>query len=90
MDLLSQYKVQHPEAFREKPKWKPPSEYGFFIRLVMRLSGGRIREARQASYVLLMVTLLIGALTVIVWLTKGGGSQASFEAREFSKRFYPQ
>ncbi|MBI3421246.1 MAG: hypothetical protein HY006_04220 [Candidatus Sungbacteria bacterium] len=30
-------------------------EYGFFIRLVMRLSGGRVQDSRRAIYILLGV-----------------------------------
>lgn len=66
MDLLEQYKQQHPEAFKEKPKWQPPSEYGFFIRLVMRLSGGRIREVREATYVLLGGAIVMAVVAIIV------------------------
>ena len=48
MDILSQYKQQHPEALCEELQWRASHERGFLIRLVMRLSGGRIRETKQA------------------------------------------
>ena len=63
MDLLSQYKQDHPEEFREKPRpvgSADRSQYGFLIRVVMKMSGGLITDANQASY-----TLLIGAILLI-------------------------
>ena len=59
MDLLSQYRQEHPESFQEKQAWTPPRDYGFFIRLAMRLSGGRIRDVNTASYALAIVAGVI-------------------------------
>lgn len=73
MDLLSQYKQDHPEAPRKKPSSSLTDEYGReysrMVALVMRLSGGRIRDARTASYVLVIaaVVILITALTFFYW-----------------------
>ena len=67
MGLLENYKEQNPEAFREAPKWRPPQEYGFFIRLVMRLSGGRVRDINQASYVLLIAAAIVALLSLLFW-----------------------
>lgn len=68
MDLLSQYRKDHPEVFQPGSQWQPPKEYGFFIRLVMRLSGGRIRDVNTASYALLgaAVLIFVAALAVII------------------------
>lgn len=70
MDLLEQYKQQNPEAFQ---KQKPPAmadaygrEYSGMIAFVLRLSGGRIRDARRAGYVLLV--LAVGAVAVTFFL----------------------
>ena len=67
MGLLENYKEQNPEAFRKAPQWEPPREYGFFIRLVMRLSGGRIRDVNKASYVLLTVAVIIVIVALILF-----------------------
>lgn len=66
MDLLEQYKQQNPEAFREQ---KPVPitdaygrEYSGLVALVMRLSGGKIRDAKQANYILfgfIAITIII-------------------------------
>ena len=66
MGLLENYKEQNPEAFREKPKWSPPDDYGFFIRLVMRASGGRIQDVTTACYVLLGAAIFIMAVAAAV------------------------
>ena len=68
MGLLENYKEQNPSAFREKQKRSPSDDYGFFIRLVMSASGGRIRDANTASYVLLgaavFIMIVAGALVI--------------------------
>lgn len=60
---------------------------GFFVRLVMRLSGGRIRDARQASLVLLIISALIVALSIIIFLYQGRSGSRSPHAGEI---IYPQ
>lgn len=68
MDILSKYQQEHPEAFREKPAAIHVSdEYGFFIRTVMRVSGGRIQTMRQATRALagIAVIILLAALIMI-------------------------
>lgn len=66
MDILSQYEKQDtkPDAF----KWQSPSEYSFLIRLVMNISGGRIKEVEKANYVLLGMAALIFILSLILVL----------------------
>jgi len=77
MDLLSQYKQDHPEALRPTPQWEPPKEYGFFIRLVMRLSGGRIREINQASYILLGAAALVLVVSIFLYFGLPGTGPAT-------------
>ena len=73
MDLLSQYNKDHPEASLEKKAASITDEYGRvytgMIALVMRLSGGSIRDARTASYVLLAASaiIILGALVILFW-----------------------
>lgn len=65
MDLLEQYKQQNPEKFRDqKPAPMADAygrEYSGMIAFVIRLSGGRIRDAKQANYALLVIA---GAITL--------------------------
>ena len=72
MDLLEQYKQQNPEKFREKkpaPMADPYGrEYSTLVALVMRLSGGKIRDAKQASYALLGVVVIIAVISGILFL----------------------
>lgn len=90
MDLLEQYKQEHPEAFREKPVYEPPKEYGFFIRLVMRLSGGKIRDLNQAARVLLIAGIAVFAISIgiFVYNFSGSGTPANpaknVDQRQFS------
>ena len=69
MDLLEQYKQQRPEAFKQtapQPAADPYGrKYGTMVRLVMRLSGGKIKDARQASYALLAVAIVFGIATLL-------------------------
>ena len=75
MDLLSQYKQEHPE-FQEKKAIPLTDEYGRtytgMIALVMRLSGGRIRDARQASYVLFAAAAVILVVSLIFFFAGSG------------------
>lgn len=71
MDILSQYQQEHPEAFREAPKQQSSDGYGFFIRLVLRLSGGRVRDARQAARVLLIAAVVMATASLFFFLTAG-------------------
>ena len=76
MDLLSQYKQDHPEAF-QKQKPQPATdpygrEYRAMMRFVMRLSGGRIRDARQASYALLVVAVIIALISAFLFFNPAG------------------
>ena len=73
MDLLEQYKQQNPKAFQEKKPLPLADEYGReysgMIALVIRLSGGRIRDAWQANIMLLAVVVVIAvtASTIFFW-----------------------
>ncbi|MFY9462855.1 MAG: hypothetical protein WAP52_01575 [Candidatus Sungiibacteriota bacterium] len=72
MDLLEQYKQQNPEKFREQKSMPMADAYGReyspMVALVIRLSGGRIKDAKQASYTLLIVTAVIAAISGILFL----------------------
>ena len=76
MDILKQYEKQFPEIKKAAPQWEEPAQYGFFIRLIMRLSGGRINNETQASYVLIAVAALM--IVVSLFIIFGGAGQAPF------------
>ena len=87
MDLLEQYKQQNPEAFREK-KPAPMAdaygrEYSSMTAWVIRLSGGRIRGAKQASYALLGIAIIIGLITFVLFAGQSGLFRSS------GKVYYP-
>ena len=73
MGLLENYREQNPEAFREAPKWEPPREYGFFIRLVMRLSGGKIRDVNTAAKMLAIAAAVVFVVSLFLFFSGGGG-----------------
>ncbi|MFY9462886.1 MAG: hypothetical protein WAP52_01735 [Candidatus Sungiibacteriota bacterium] len=77
MDLLEQSKQQNPEKFRDQKPAPIADEYGReyskMIAFVMRLSGGRIRDARQASYVLLVVSAVIMVVSLVLFFSGGSG-----------------
>lgn len=72
MDILKKYNEDTPTVRPQVSQWQPPSEYGFFVRMVMRVSGGRIRELRQASYVLLIGAIVITIIAAVLFLGAGG------------------
>ncbi len=72
MDLLEQYKQQNPERFREQ-KSAPMTdaygrEYSMLVGFVIRLSGGKIRNAKQANYFLLGIAGIIAFISLILFL----------------------
>ena len=76
MDILQKYKQEHPVSVL-RPIQRQQSEYGFFIRLAMKMSGGRIDNARQAIRVLLIAAVVISAASIVIFIRAfGGGSQA--------------
>ena len=76
MDILKQYEKQVSEINKAAPQREALSEYGFFIRLVMRLSGGRIHNETQASYVLIAAAALM--IIASLFIIFGGAGQAPF------------
>ena len=74
MGILEQYEKQFPEANKPAPQWQPASEYGFFVKLVMKLSGGRIRNERGANYVLLGVAGIIFFVAILIFIFSGPSS----------------
>ncbi len=47
------------------PQWQSLPEGGFMLRLLAKLSGGRIRDVRQANYVL--VGVAVAVLLISAW-----------------------
>lgn len=68
MDILEAYEKQNPRVVQVAPQRQQSPEHGFFIRLVMRLSGGRIENSHQASYVLLAAAGVILLAAIVVFL----------------------
>lgn len=72
MDILQAYEKQRPQPIQASPQRQPTDEYGFFIRLVMRLSNGKIQNVKQASYVLLAAAGVILLAAALVFLEASG------------------
>lgn len=89
MDILEQYKLQNPKAFR--PKEREPElgegEYGFIVRFVIHLPGGMVRNAKEASYVLLGAAgvAIFFALVIFFW----GGSGPKIPSAQEALRDTP-
>lgn len=70
MDILAQYEKENP-APRESSMelyGKSSDDYGYLINLVMRFSGGRIHNERQASFILLAATGVICGASIIIFI----------------------
>lgn len=81
MDILPQYKQEHPEKFQEK-KAAPLTdtygrEYSGMVALVIRLSGGRIKNLRQANTLLLWSTIGITIITITFFLIMNNSAPSS-------------
>ena|SRR3989344_5436147 len=69
MDILGEYERQRQVASApiRPTSFRPGSEYGFFIKLVMRLFGGKIENGRQASIVLLVAAAAILLISLFIF-----------------------
>jgi len=77
MDILTHYQqeegqYQSPVQGAAQEKFSP-TQRGFFIRLAMRLSGGRIKDERSASIVLFAVAIFVFILAGIIFVWGLGG-----------------
>ena len=86
MDLLEQYKLQNPEAFRPKDRESElgRGEYGFIVRFVIHLPGGMVRNAKEASYILLGAAGVLIVLTLIVSFWGSGSAPKAFSPKGYS------
>ena len=55
MDILGQYEKQTQNVPLSTPQWQPSNEHGFLIGLVIKISGGKISDERQATFVLAII-----------------------------------
>ena len=76
MDILEQYKKEHPKTFKPtatQPVTDPYGrEYGAMVRLAMGLSGGRLRTVQQANYALLAFAGVVLLVSLFFFFRSGG------------------
>lgn len=73
MDILGEYEKNQPQMPIKQPSYgnAAPSE-GLLIRVVMKLSGGKVQNRRQALIVLLVVAG-VGLLAAVVLIFQSTG-----------------
>lgn len=75
MDILQKYEAEHPQVAVPIVSVSSSNEYGFFINLVMRLSGGKIKDENTASYVLVIAAVaMIVVAASLLYMGSGPGS----------------
>lgn len=82
MDILEQYEKQNPEkkqALQETYE-DPSQDYGPIIRWIMKVSGGRIQDVRQANVVLLGVAVCISGVSIYLIFSSGGSGHPVINA----------
>lgn len=69
MDLLGQYNANNPDKSADASSPVDLKGQSFLIKLAFKLSGGAVRDMRQANYVLAGVAVLfvIGSIIALVW-----------------------
>ncbi|MEK9195330.1 MAG: hypothetical protein AAB975_03060 [Patescibacteria group bacterium] len=73
MDILEQYEKENPEI-SQVPASQEFQDESFLIRLVIRLSGGRIKDLKQANYALLGFAVI--AILISIFILFGTGSRS--------------
>ncbi len=79
MDILSQYKKDNPAYLQSAPVPSFSQGNGFFSRLVIRLSGGKIQSERQANIFLAAGAVIILSISLILFLRQGKDTHVSSE-----------
>lgn len=74
MDILSRYKKENqqvPQQFGVRDTAENTDDFGFLVRLVIRLSGGRIRNTAQAMTILAVASIIfiIVSLVIVVFFS---------------------
>jgi hypothetical protein len=78
MDILEQYEKQSPQISAQPDQWGALREFrdeSFLVRLVVRLSGGRIQNVKQASYVLLGFAVVMILISIFLLFGTGSSSE---------------
>ena len=87
MDLLEQYKTEHPEAFARQPADMPVSDVPAIVRMVMRLSGGKVVSIKAAYTALLISASVLFIAALLVFFVSSGSS--SIGKARFSTECFP-
>lgn len=88
-DALRQFQESPYSALQaEKPKVLEP-EIPAMVRLVMKLSGGAIKERRQAEYVLLAIISLLILLSLLILTQKRNDPNFNWQNPDPSKQQAP-
>ncbi len=88
MDILQQYEREHPTTVPSSPETQQFTGTSPFIAVVMRISGGRIKNTRHASYALLIIAIVFfmcTAVFAVLTLTQGPHQASPEELRRYGK-----
>lgn len=78
MDILEQYEKENPQISSQPDQWDMSQEFqdeSFLIQWVMRVSGGRIHDTKQAIYVLLGFAVIMILFSILLFFSTGSSSQ---------------
>lgn len=83
MDILKQYEKENPEI-SQTPASSKFQEGGFLIRMVMRLSGGRVGDVASANFILVGIIIFFLIISVYFFY-KSSGNQRTPSREEMRK-----
>lgn len=67
MDILEKYNQENPPVpVSQTSQWESSEEYSFLVCMVMKWSGGKIQNERQANYVLIGIAVVMMIATFII------------------------
>ncbi len=81
MDILGQYEKQSSESPSHAPAWKPSQEMGeggSLVQFVIRISGGKIKNVRQATYALLAGAGILILVSLFIFFGTGSVPKNTF------------
>ncbi|MDP3769656.1 MAG: hypothetical protein U1A23_01315 [Candidatus Sungbacteria bacterium] len=70
MDILKKYNEETSQSSSQAPQLNLSREYGAITNAVIRLSGGAVKDGKQATLVLLAIAAVVG-VSVYFFLSSG-------------------
>jgi len=71
MDILKKYNEETSQSSSQAPQLNLSQEYGALTNAIIRISGGAVKDGRQANVILLVIAIVVVGASVYFFLFSG-------------------